>query len=177
MQRLSGKIVLILAICASMTVSLGRHQLFVQAASSHSEDLFAKYSVQTSYQGQPAPPVLTEPAARSFRTRIREGVAKGVVFADHYELAAWGCGARCISFAIIDAVTGKVYFFPATISQGGYAGELLTYKRNSRAIHVIGSLNEQDSADRWYVWNGQKFILVSKRPAVLQDDDGSPARP
>lgn len=120
---------------------------------------------------------LTDPAARLYRTRIREAVAKGVGFAGHYEVAIWGCGAACLSFAIVDAVTGKVYFFPATISQVREAGERLTYKRDSRAVHVIGSLNEEDSADRWYVWNGDKFILISKKPAVLVDDNDDPIKP
>jgi hypothetical protein len=98
------------------------------------------------------------------------------VFADHYEVAGWGCGSGCLSFAIVDAITGKVYIFPATISQAREAGEPLTYRRNSRAIHVIGSLNEEDSADRWYVWSDNKFNLVSKKPAILLDDDGSPIK-
>ena len=74
-------------------------------------------------------------------------------------------------------MTGKVYFFPATISQVREAGERLTYKRDSRAVHVIGSLNEEDSANRWYVWNGDKFILISKKSAVLVDDNGDPIKP
>jgi hypothetical protein len=148
-----------------------------QALPVTSGDLFAKYPVESSFKGKPAAPVLTDPAALLYRTRIREAVAKGVGFAGHYEVAIWGCGAGCLSFAIVDAVTGKVYFFPATISQVREAGERLTYKRDSRAVHVIGSLNEEDSGDRWYVWNGEKFILISKKPAVLVDDNGDPIKP
>ena len=142
-----------------------------------SGDLFDKYPVAPSFKGKPAPPVLSDPATRGYRTRIREGVAKGIGFAGHFEVAVWGCGAGCLSFAIVDAVTGKVSFFPATISQEREAGERLTYKPDSRAVHVIGSLNEEDSADRWYVWNGDKFILISKKPAILVDDNGDPVKP
>lgn len=53
----------------------------------------------------------------------------------------------------------------------------MTYKRNSRAIHVVGSQNEQDSADRWYVWKNNKFNLISMKPAVLLDDNCLPVTP
>jgi hypothetical protein len=87
--------------------------------------------------------------------------------------------------AVVDAflspssmpLPAKYTFFPATVSQVREAGERSTYKRESRAIHVIGSLNEEDSADRWYVWNDKKFDLVSKKPTALLDDNGSPIRP
>src|ERR1700730_3962653 len=148
-----------------------------QVLPADSGDLFAKYSVKTSFKGRPASPAFTDPGTRLYRTRIREGVAKGVVFAGHYEVAVWGCGAGCISFAIIDAFTGKVSFFPASVSQVREAGERLTYRRDSRAIHIIGSLNEEDSADRGDVWSGKEIDLVSQNPAVLLDDDGSPIRP
>jgi len=148
-----------------------------QALPAASGDLFSKYSAESFFTGRPARPLLIDPAARLYRTRIREGVAKGIGFAGHYEVAILGCGAGCLSFAIVDAMTGRVDFFPATISQGREAGERLTYKRDSRAVHVIGSLNEEDSADRWYVWDGNKFILISKKPAVLIDDNGDPIKP
>lgn len=142
-----------------------------------SSDLFAKFPARPVFRGKPHPPILTDPDAHIFRTRIREGVAKGVTFAGHYEVAEWGCGAGCLSFAIIDAVSGGVHFFPATISQNREVGERLTYKRDSRAVHVIGSLNEENSADRWYVWNGNEFELISEKPAVVVDDNGDPIQP
>ena len=167
----------ILVVCTSVLLTCGSFHAVAQTPPTDLGDLFAKYSVETSFDGRPAPPLLTDPSARLYRTRIREGVAKGVVFAGHYEVAIWGCGAGCTSFAIIDAFTGKVSFFPASISQNREAGERLTYRRDSRAIHVIGSLNEEDSADRWYVWSGKGFDLVSKKPAVLLEDNGSSIRP
>jgi hypothetical protein len=149
----------------------------ISAQKPHDPDLFAKYAVVPRFHGHPVEPILATPEDRAFRTRIREGAAKGPVFADHYAVAVWGCGSSCISFAIIDSQSGRVYTFPATISQGNEAGERLTYRRNSRAMHIIGSLNEQDSADRWYVWNGHELQLVSKQPAHLLDDNGKPLKP
>ena len=158
-------------LCAvSVAAVIGAASLLAQAQPASRHDLFSRYPVPLEFSGTPAPPLLTSQNARRFATRIREGVAKGVVFADHYEVAVWGCGAGCVSFAIIDAATGTVSLFPATVSQDREAGEPLTYKPDSRAIHVIGSLNEKDSADRWYVWDGKTFLLVARKPAVLSLD-------
>ncbi len=165
-----------LFLCVFALLSSAR-RTSAQSTNSSPLDLFSKYQVRSTFKGKPAPPILSLPDAHEFRTRIREGVAKGVVFAGHYEVAVWGCGSGCLTFAVIDAFTGKVTFFPATVSQNREAGERLTYKRNSKAIHIIGSLNEKDSADRWYVWDGNSFNLISKRPAILVDDNGDPLKP
>ena len=53
----------------------------------------------------------------------------------------------------------------------------MTYRRDSMALHIIGSLNDVDSADRWYEWNGNEFVLISKKPAVFLDDNGDPIKP
>jgi hypothetical protein len=137
-------------------------------------EIFSQYPAKLTYHGKPVPPKLDSPDKRLFQTRIREGVDHGVAFADHYSVAIWGCGAGCTSFAIIDAITGRVYVFPATVSQANEAGQRLTFHRDSRAMHIIGSLNEQNSADRWYMWDGTKLNLLSEKPAVLLDDSGNP---
>ena len=167
----------ILMLCAlSLLLSFPR-QTVAQNSTSDPSDQFPRYRVRSIFKGKPVPPVLSSQDAREFRTKIREGVAKGVVFAGRYEVAVWGCGAGCLSFAVIDAFTGKVTFFPASVSQNREAGERLTYRLNSKAIHSIGSLNDEDSADRWYVWDGKEFNLISKRPAILVDDNGDPLKP
>jgi hypothetical protein len=154
----------------STAKTYGRSQ--VQTAADR--EIFSRYPAKLTYRGKPVPPKLDSPDKRMFRTRIREGVNQGVAFADHYSVASWGCGAGCTSFAIIDGITGRVYMFPATVSQANEAGVRLTFERDSRAMHIIGSLNEQNSADRWYVWDGAKLNLLSEKPAVLLDDSGNP---
>lgn len=156
-------------VCAIVISTLSSATLIAQQ-SRQDDDYFLQYSVTPSFSGKPAKPLLTSPGTRRFRTRIRQGAAQGAVFADHYAVAVWGCGAGCLSFAIIDAINGKVYIFPASVSQVREAGERLTYHRNSRAMHIIGSLNEENSADRWYVWDGKKLNLISEKPAKLIDD-------
>jgi hypothetical protein len=138
--------------------------------------MFARYPAGAIFHGKPVKPDVTDPDAHMFRTRIRAGAAQGVVFAGHYALAVWGCGAGCTSFAVIDAITGQVHFFPASISQVNEAGERLTYRKNSRAIHVIGSLNEENSADRWFLWDGHDFKLISEKPVRLLDDQGNESK-
>lgn len=157
-----------------MLITCGYRQTMAQVSAPG--DLFSNYPVKAVFRGNPAPPVLDAPRVRLYRTRIRDGVSKGVVFAGHYEITVWGCGAGCLSFAIIDAFTGKVSFFPASVSQNREAGERLTYRQDSRAIHVIGSLNEGNSADRWYQWNEDKFVLISEKPPLV-DDNGDPIKP
>ncbi|WP_263379635.1 hypothetical protein [Granulicella paludicola] len=174
MMRVSENPILLLCVFALLP---NAEHTFAQSETSGPLDLFPKYQVRSTFTGRPSPPILSSHDAHEFRTRIREGVAKGVVFAGHYEVAVWGCGSGCLSFAVIDAFTGRVTFFPATVSQNREVGERLTYKRNSEAIHIIGSLNEEDSADRWYVWDGNSFNLISKRPAILVDDNGHPLKP
>jgi hypothetical protein len=148
-----------------------------QQMSPENAAMFARYPAGAIFHGKPATPDVTDPDAHMFRTRIRAGAAQGVVFAGHYSVAVWGCGASCISFAVIDAITGRVHFFPASISQINEAGERLTYRKNSRAIHVIGSLNEENSADRWFLWDGHEFKLISEKPARLLDDQGNELKP
>jgi hypothetical protein len=167
----------ILRLCALALYICGTRWTVAQSPTENSPDQFLRYPAKHFFKGHPAAPILTTPDAHLFRTRIREGVAKGVVFGGHYELAVWGCGSGCLSFAVIDAFTGKVTFFPASVSQNREAGERLTYRRDSMALHIIGSLNDVDSADRWYEWNGNEFVLISKKPAVFLDDNGDPIKP
>src|SRR5437868_2812690 len=89
---------------------------------------FEDYPVKAIFKGQPANPVLSTPEQRLYRTRIREGAAKGrgvgkgswkyaedtpgPNFAGHYVVIRWGCGADCLMMAVVDAETGKVYAPP-----------------------------------------------------------------
>jgi hypothetical protein len=125
---------------------------------------FADYPVSLKFHGRPAKPLLNSPNSKRFRTRIFQAAASGPDFADHYTLALWGCGAGCVMFSIVDAVDGRVYDAPFTVSWGDEADSGVNVKRDSCAIHVVGSLNEGDnSADRWYVWDGKELKLKSEK--------------
>jgi hypothetical protein len=75
------------------------------------------YPVSQIYRGKPAPPDLSTPEARRFRTVLRQ-FAQGPNFAGHFTLAMWGCGAACSTVAVIDAKSGAVVFAPFFF-QGG----------------------------------------------------------
>lgn len=119
---------------------------------------FEDYPADHLFQGKPAPPKLDSPAARLYRTRIRDGVEKGwgvhdggwgvhgegqgserpgPNFAGHYVVIRWGCGSPCIQLAIVDAQTGSVYSPPMTAQGSGFVLPLLTVgNRVSRPAEV-----------------------------------------
>ncbi|HYL92262.1 MAG TPA: hypothetical protein VEW69_03800, partial [Alphaproteobacteria bacterium] len=73
---------------------------------------FQDYAVTEIFHGKPAPPKLVSPVHRRYRSAILRAAAKGPNFAGHYTIAEWGCGAGCVSFAVVDAATGKVFPSP-----------------------------------------------------------------
>jgi hypothetical protein len=112
---------------------------------------FRSYGIAERFTGKPAAPILATPGDRAFRTRIREGAAKGPNFAGHYTVAEWGCGTSCVSAVVVDAKTGKVYGVPFSILGYGYGLQYgdgisardanfdpLAYKINSRLLIVRG---------------------------------------
>ena len=82
-----------------------------------------------------------------------------VNFAGHYVLAEIGCGAGCIMVAAIDAKTGTITRFPATISNWPKPiTEPLAYRPTSRLLVVHGQLDEKGSSGpRRFVFDGRGF--------------------
>ena len=107
----------------------------------------------------------SHPKARQFITMITMGAKEGPNFASHYTIAQWGCGTSCVAFAIIDAITGKVYFPPA-LSHVGWAGWWekeygLKFRVDSNLLKVYGSPNEQDEKGIfYYTWKDNKLELI-----------------
>src|SRR5258705_5311783 len=91
------------------------------------------------------------PGAGTFRTRLRDALAEGVDFAGHYKIAGWGCGTGCISGAVIDMRTGRVYFpeelYALSVGyfSGDYESEPLKYKANSRLLIISGIPGSADN--------------------------------
>lgn len=114
------------------------------------------------------------PGARSFRTRLTEGLRDGVNFAGHYVVVGWGCGTGCISGAIIDTRTGNV-FWPEQFNalsvwygDGNYANEPVEFKKNSRLLVIHGIPGEKDddapakpSGLYFYEWKNNRLRQVS----------------
>jgi hypothetical protein len=133
---------------------------------------FQDYSAPV-YKGKRAPVNLkSAEGASTFRTRLREGAAKGINFAGRYTLVAWGCGTGCLSGGIIDARTGTVYF-PREL--GGFGvwyfsdnpnAEALEFKPNSRLLVLSGFPATEANSDNpktglyYYEWTGTRLRLV-----------------
>ena len=93
---------------ASLALAVGI-LLHASAASTQAPD-FEGFAVKDVFTGTPVSVDLSSHAmAREYRTVLRTGAAKGPNFAGHYTIVEWGCGSNCHLFAIVDAVTGKVF--------------------------------------------------------------------
>ena len=55
------------------------------------------------------PDFKTNPDAKFFITRIKEGCKEGVNFAGHYTLIYWGCGTACQYGVVVDRKTGEIF--------------------------------------------------------------------
>jgi len=55
------------------------------------------------------------PELKNFRTVITEEASKGPNFAGHFTFIQWGCGTSCLSYAIVDAISGKIVLYKPVI--------------------------------------------------------------
>jgi hypothetical protein len=155
---------------------------------------FEDYPVGQIFKGTPAAPILDTHEKRLYRTRIREGVAKGLGvsrdgkedqpganFAGHYVIVEWQCGSPCGMMAMVDAVSGKVYDLPLSkdlrlpdimpgdpgqCPQWEYA--MLEFRQNSRLMTVAANpdpLKEKGNYKHYFLWENERWRLVRRVPA------------
>lgn len=137
----------------------------------HSEHVprFSEYPARGVYRGRPARVDLqSNPDARRYRTRLREGARTGPNFAGHYTVVTWGCGTECQTLAILDAKTGRVYFAPFQLRLGEkhrLNSALLIANPPGAWKDVYGKelKNVPDGPPRttYYRWNGRRLVLVT----------------
>lgn len=150
---------------------------------------FEQFRVTEIYSGRPASPILKTPGERRFRTRIREGAAKGPNFAGHYTIASWGCGSAAISVVVIDATDGTVFNGPFSCLGFSYPRVLkyegkyvpdeghfrpLDFRLNSSLLIMRGCPDDEnincsdprENGSYFYEWTGSRFKLLRKIPAV-----------
>jgi len=127
---------------------------------------FGDFPVREVFRGTPAVPILATPEARRFRTVLTRQAAGGPNFAGSYTLARWGCGAGCVSTAIIDARTGQVWFPNLRVedlitAQGkvtlhhGVGSEL-----DSELVIAEGVINEQGAGTAYFRWHDNALKLI-----------------
>ena len=143
------------------------------------------FAVTKFFTGKPAPVVLETKKARLYRTVIREGASEGPNFAGHYTVVAWGCGMDSFELAVVDAVSGKIFFppFECVTLAGGFGLPLPegrglrnpAYRIDSRLLVVVGvedseKAKPEDRAARFFVFEKGKFNLVYTIPAPFKDE-------
>ncbi len=90
----------------------------------------------TVYDGKPAKVDFDSmPELRNFYTLITEEASKGPNFAGHFTFIQWGCGTSCLSYAIVDAISGKIVLFKPVLENS-----IPSYNVNSRLL----TFNEKD---------------------------------
>jgi hypothetical protein len=141
---------------------------------------FEDYPVTEVWHGTPAPVRLIKPAERMFRTRLTNAAKKPANFAGHYRFTLWGCGSECISGAIIDLDTGKVFSPPLAkgdvgvmyfnVCQSAYENSGVDFHVNSRLLVLRCGLNyserlQTNVPDAYYfVWEGERFNQILRVP-------------
>ena len=132
---------------------------------------FEQFKADEKFTGTPAVPVLRTRMQQNFRTVIREAAQSGPNFAGHYTLAEWGCGAGCVSMAVIDNKTGRAFDGPFVLLgydlgysyEGGE--EQLEFRLDSRLVIARGCPGEKDCGTYYYEWTGEQFKQIRKSPA------------
>jgi hypothetical protein len=140
--------------------------------------VFDQFHVDKLFAGRAAPPVLRTADDRMFRAVIRDAAKDGPNFAGRYTLAQWGCGAGCVSVAVIDAADGRIYRGPFKVLswellkyEGRYASdadnfEPLAFQKDSRLLIARGCPEEKNCASYFYEWTGAQFKLLRRVEAA-----------
>ncbi len=128
---------------------------------------FSDYPAGAAFHGSPAPiDVTSHPAARRFRTVLREGAKHGPNFAGHLTVVVWGCGSSCESFAVVDAITGRVFTPPRAIAEAGVEFRLdsaLLVVNPPERLEAETPRSAVRLADaQFYVWDNGRFTLLCR---------------
>jgi hypothetical protein len=153
---------------------------------------FDSYRTDDVFRSAPAPPKITNPIHRKYRTRIRVGVekgwgvlrngidAKGPNFAGHMIVVRWGCGTGCAAMVFVDARTGDIYNPPLSIGrkddqriglpmfQGGIAE--VEYHLTSRVFKmkacpgIPSRLSLDDPCYKYdFLWEDNRWTLLRRQ--------------
>ena len=162
-----GPIVCIAALATSLLAAgpPGQHAACHPMAASCA--IYADYPAAPDFRGTPAAPDLSSPDARRFRTVLRHAAAQSPNCGGHFTLATWGCGALCLTGAIIDARSGKVFFLPFSVSDARNVADpdlgqhSIVCQIDSELIVANGSLNGAEEAGMYfYRWHGGELSLI-----------------
>lgn len=136
--------------------------------------MFEDYPIEVVDINEPAPLNLhSHPVARRFQTVLQEGLLTGPDFAGHYTLVGWGCGAGCLDFAIVDALTGDLIYregipeiYTGRLMSNDFMNETLhlhsglRYQISSNLLIILGTLGDHREGAFYYLFNGTDFKLI-----------------
>jgi hypothetical protein len=146
------------AIAAAMLLSLG-----VTGVLADQSPRFADYPTTIQRNLPPGRLNLSDPRAYSYRTRLREASRRPVNFAGHYQLAEWGCGTDCATGAIIDALTGQVWFLPSVDGYGMDSDvpdfQHLQFRADSSLLIISGSIDDKGPKG-WHFYSFERGNLT-----------------
>jgi hypothetical protein len=154
---LSGKRVLMLLLCL-----LSIYPVFAQGKTGHIYfENFTVPVVKISLATAKPLNFKSNPDASMFRTRIAEAYQqKDNVFAGHFKVALFGCGAGCVTGFAIDMLTGNIYNLP--LGEEGscmFAEERALFKAGS-SLFVSGVCKENPESNTLYytafIWKEDK---------------------
>ena len=133
---------------------------------------FKDYPVKV-YSGPSAKLVVDSDDIRLFKTRLSGALKEKPTFAGEYIVAAWGCGAGCVSFNFVNKRTGKVL----KDGFGGEEGEMVEdYKPNS-SLMVTSSTTYDSNYNptgyfaNFYILKNNKFQLIQKVKTKKPSDE------
>jgi hypothetical protein len=135
---------------------------------------FEDFAIQETFSGTPAAPLVASGRAHRYRTELTSQARDGPNFAGHFTIAQWGCGTCCTEFAIIDSVTGRVWF-PAfavacVVPMEAQDAPLLQFKLESNLLIVTGARNERGGGRYFFRWKGRGLVLIHE---ILRQKDGT----
>src|ERR1041385_401043 len=136
---------------------------------------FSAYAVKTTTAKAVPIRIGRHSHAWLFRTALREAYGHGEPnFAGHYRIAGWGCGTSCINWAVVDVLTGSVYFDPKISEVGSaYAPPnhpeaaeygFLAFRRDSSLLVTTGTPDQSSEGMMYYVWTEKRFRQIAFVP-------------
>ena len=107
----------------------------------------------------------TAPYGQMYRTKLREGAARGPNFAGRYTAVTWGCGTSCQILAVVDARTGQLSRETLLLAQGARFYRSSTLLLADHADTTVQRPAEPCSScgtPAYYRWTGERFQPVGK---------------
>lgn len=134
---------------------------------------FADFQPERFHSGKPVLPGFKgdDEWARTFRTRIKDGVEEGPNFAGRYTIIEIGCGTSCRFGVLVDASNGDVLEFPLG-GEENYQLEM-TYTVESTLLKAVWkdtpSGNYETCVKQDYGLEGNQLKLLAESKYTVQE--------